>query len=216
MAETDATLLGDGGNGYTLGQPVLREFMQEYRRLPEARFTPREEARDPVAVWDLSRPTDYLFYAVNRERFPVTLQLRFNGLGQIRRLSSGQKMLTPNNMLKIQLQPYQLMAFTASAGVNITAATTTIPAEDLNKVSSQVLWLEKLSREIKNVQTSVLTSSQRQTVQVAAQQARMALNQHRVWRARTIMEYHELLPVYERIGRYPPYLRDSVPGKSMN
>ena len=217
LAETDASLLGDGGNGYTLGQPVLREFMQEYRRLPTARFTPRKDARDPVAVWALSRSTDYLFYAVNRERFSVILQLRFDGLGEVRRLSSGQKMLTQNSMLNIQLQPYQLMAFTASAGVNITAATSIIPVEDLNKVTSQVLWLENLSREMKNIQlTSRLTPNQRQTVQVAAQQAREALNQNRVWRARTIMENHELLPVYERIGRYPPYLRDSVPGDKRN
>jgi hypothetical protein len=212
LAETDASLLGDGGNGYTLGQPELREFLREYRRLPATRFVPREDARDPVAVWELSRSADYLFYAVNRERFPVALQLQFAGLGQIHRLSNGQKVSTQNNILNIQLQPYQLIAYTASAGVNITAATTTVPAEDLDKVSNQVLWLENLDREIKNNRfTNILTLEQRQALQVATQQARKALNQKHIWRARTIIEYHDLLPIYKRIGLYPPYLRNFAP-----
>lgn len=209
LAETDASLLGDGGNGYTLGQPVLREFLQEYRRLPAAQFIPRADARDPVAVWELARTVDYLFYAVNRERFPVNVQLKLKGVGQVRRLSNGQKMQTQNNLLNLQLQPYQLIAFTAPVGVNITAVTMQIPATDLDKVTSQVLWLESLSLETKNKQkTSKLSPSQRQIAQVAARHARTALNQNRVWRARTIMEHHELLPIYDLVGSYPPYLRD--------
>jgi hypothetical protein len=97
--------------------------------------------------------------------------------------------------------------------MNITAITTKIPEEDLNKVSSQVLWLDNLSHETKdNQKTGKLSPNQRQMVQAAAKQARMALNQNRVWRARTIMEYHELLPIYALIDRYPPYLRDYAPG----
>jgi hypothetical protein len=55
LAESDALLLGDGGNTYTLGQPLLREFLREYRRLPDVPFTPRADARDPVAVWEKER-----------------------------------------------------------------------------------------------------------------------------------------------------------------
>jgi len=99
LAETDALILGDGGNAYTLGQPLLREFTREFRHLPPVPFTPRKDARDPVAVWELafgvppsgglpSRDGVFLFYAVNRERYPVRVTIAFDGKGPVRRLSS--------------------------------------------------------------------------------------------------------------------------------
>ena len=77
LAEADALFLGDGGNAYTLGQPLLLEFLREYRQLPPVPFHRCADARDPVAVWELSDPKHnrFLFYAVNRERFPVSLDL---------------------------------------------------------------------------------------------------------------------------------------------
>ncbi|MFA6293317.1 MAG: family 10 glycosylhydrolase, partial [Victivallales bacterium] len=61
MAEADAGMLGDGGNTYTLGQPMLREFAREFRVLPNRRFSPRPDARDPVAVWELKGPVEFYF-----------------------------------------------------------------------------------------------------------------------------------------------------------
>ncbi|MEO8005635.1 MAG: family 10 glycosylhydrolase, partial [Betaproteobacteria bacterium] len=46
LAQTDAQMLGDGGNAYSLGQPVLREFLAEFRSLPPEPFSPRRDARD--------------------------------------------------------------------------------------------------------------------------------------------------------------------------
>lgn len=209
LAETDATWLGDGGNAYTLGQPELREFLLEYRLLPSAPFAPRQDARDPVAVWELPRAMDYLFYAVNRERFPVTVQLRLNGSGQVYRLSTGQKMVTQNNIIRLHLQPYQLVAFKASKGIRIAGVTTTVPAADLRRVISQVQWLETLNNDVQNGRgMPILSGQQRQRLKVAATQARTALDQGHVWRARMIIENHELLPIYINFGRYPPDLRD--------
>lgn len=208
LAETDASWLGDGGNAYTLGQPELREFLQEYRLLPSAHFIARPDARDPIAVWELTRAMNYLFYAVNRERFPVNVQLRLNGPREIYRLSTGHKMIIQKNILSLQLQPYQLMAFRASKDVRIMGVTTIIPAEDLKRVTTQVQWLETLNNDVQNGRVmQILANTQRQTLNVAAEQARIALNQGHVWRARTIMENHELLSVYKDVGRFPPELR---------
>lgn len=212
LAETDASWLGDGGNGYTIGQPNLRDFLKEYRSLPPVSFVPRQDARDPVAVWELQRSGDYLFYAVNRERFPVTVQLRLRGSGQVYRLSTGQKMIPQKNILSLQLQPYQLIAFKASKGVSITGVATKVPAEDLRRVTTQVQWLEALNHDVQSGHgIQILPDTQRQILTVAATQARIALSQNHVWRARTIMENHALLSVYKDIGRYPPDLRNETP-----
>ncbi len=61
VAEADALAVGDGGNAYTVGQPLLREFLQEFRSLPQEPFQARPDARDPVAVWELSKPEEFLF-----------------------------------------------------------------------------------------------------------------------------------------------------------
>lgn len=203
LAETDASLLGDGGNGYTLGQPVLREFLQEYRHLPPESFYPRQDARDPVAVWELSRTSGFLFYLVNREPYAISVLIRLNRSGEVRRLSSGKKMNVANGILHLDLQPYQLMAFSASADAEIPSITTTIPPEVLVKVTSQVVWLEALNRDARN-----LAKEQQQKLQVAADMARAALDKRQVWRARMIMENHELLPIYRNTGKYPPHFRD--------
>ncbi|OGV70991.1 MAG: hypothetical protein A3K19_05705 [Lentisphaerae bacterium RIFOXYB12_FULL_65_16] len=50
LAGGDARFLADGGNAYTLGQPLQREFFAEYRRLPDLPFEPCAGLTDPVAV----------------------------------------------------------------------------------------------------------------------------------------------------------------------
>ena len=64
LALSDVPFFSDGGNAYTLGQPILREFMNEFRRLPADRFASRSDAQDPVAVRELKRKDDFLFYAI--------------------------------------------------------------------------------------------------------------------------------------------------------
>jgi hypothetical protein len=213
LAETDASMLGDGGNGYTLGQPYLREFLKEYLLLPPVPFIPRADARDPVAVWELPRSNDYLFYAVNRERFPVKVQLQLKGSGNVYRLATKEKMETQHGRLTLQLEPYQLIAFGGTASMHIVKVTTTAPAVDLERVTTQVKWLEALSNEAQNTRlVPVLSDAQRQKLPAFAAQARTALNKGWIWRACTIMENHELMQIYQSIGRYPPRIRDNGSG----
>jgi uncharacterized lipoprotein YddW (UPF0748 family) len=118
LADTDAAMLGDGGNGYTLGQPELQEFLAEYRRLPAARFKARTDARAPVAVWDLERSQDYWVYAVNRTPKPVDVTITTTGAGKLTRVSSQDEITGP---LQLTLQPYQLVAYRAPATLRVTA-----------------------------------------------------------------------------------------------
>lgn len=208
LAETDASWLGDGGNGYTLGQPYLREFLQEYRHLPPAPFLPRQDARDPVAVWELQRTTDYLFYAVNRERYPVSVHIQLQGRGDVYRLSTHELIASENHTIHFDLLPYQLMTFKAAKGVHITKVTTTVPKPELARITAQIHWLEGVDSEIENQRTiQVLNKEQRHELHEITREAKAALDRGWVWRARTLIENRRMLLIYRAIGRTPPDLR---------
>jgi hypothetical protein len=110
LAETDAMMLGDGGNAYSLGQPELREFLAEFRRLPAVAFRPRPEARQPVAVWELERGDDYIFYAVNRTARPAEIAISFPDGAAVTRLS-GEAVEVRDGVLRLELKPFQLAAY---------------------------------------------------------------------------------------------------------
>jgi hypothetical protein len=210
LAETDASLLGDGGNNYTLGQPVLGEFMREYRALPATPFVRREDARDPVAVWQLSTTSGLLFYAVNRERYAVDLRVKFSGNGTVSRLSTGAGVLLKNGVIDVHLAPYELMAFRAMPGMNISSIETQVPEAERSLVERQVSWLEGVARDNPpSAMVSRLSGPQRTTIQSLARTARSALDKKWFWRARTVLERHELLPIYELLSSCPPQLRSS-------
>ena len=122
LAEADAVMLGDGGNAYTLGQPELREFLSEYRRLPAVPFQSRSDARDPVTVRELERSGEYWFYAVNRTPRPVALRLSLSGTGTLTRLSSPTPLAPQDGALEIQLAPFQLVAYRTTSSLRITRA----------------------------------------------------------------------------------------------
>ncbi|HWI15679.1 MAG TPA: family 10 glycosylhydrolase, partial [Burkholderiales bacterium] len=122
LAEADALMLGDGGNAYTLGQPELREFLAEYRRLPAVPFRPRADARDPVAIWEGESGGNYYFYAVNRTARPVIMRMSFSGSGALRRLADDAAAPLAGNGLEAQLAPFQLLAYRTSSSLRIAHA----------------------------------------------------------------------------------------------
>jgi hypothetical protein len=205
LAETDAFALGDGGNTYTLGQPLLREFNREFRRLPRVHFDPRKDARDPVAVWELARNDGLLFYAVNREGCPARLAIALDGPATIRRLATGELMTMAGNRMEIELAPYQLMAFQASAGTRIASATATLPEDFRNRVQSMVQTLEKLAKEPSDI--AKLGDEGRKLLGATLVEARQCLAEGRYWRARTMLENHRLAElVYNPTRVFPPGL----------
>jgi uncharacterized lipoprotein YddW (UPF0748 family) len=111
LADGDATLLGDGGNAYTLGQPELREFLAEYRRLPAVPFQLRSAAREPVTVRELQQPDGLYFYAVNRTARTAAVTLKLSGNTAVTRLSSGAAVLVQAGALRLELKPFQLVAY---------------------------------------------------------------------------------------------------------
>jgi Glycosyl hydrolase-like 10 len=208
LAETDASYLSDGGNGYTLGQPLLREFLQEYRHLPPVAFTPRPDARDPVAIWELQRQADFVFYAVNREQFPVTVVLTLQGNQTIRRLSTKQPVAMAGDRLTFTLQPYGLITFTAPAQTKIKTVAVETPKSHLAALEQQVTWLQQLNNQVRQNQTcATLTEAQKRTLLQMTQTATSYLQQRWIWHTRTILERHSMMELYNRCQQFPPKLR---------
>ncbi|MFA6293046.1 MAG: hypothetical protein WC637_14760, partial [Victivallales bacterium] len=239
LAEGDANYLSDGGNAYTLGQPILQEFLQEYRRLPCVNFTPRCDASDPVAVWQLGKSdqssvirnlsgdkktstdnrspiTDnFLFYAVNRAGYPVQLDIQFAKPGllqslfgstlEVKRLSTGESLPLKDGLLHINLQPYQLMAFSANPDTEILQIKTVPPLAELAKTTRQVEWLEKFAKDIADgrIKPKIDPADQKIFAEMAAE-ARASLVAGHLWRVNGIVQNHRLLKIYQIADRFPP------------
>ena len=209
LAESDACYLSDGGNTYTLGQPLQREFMREYRRLPAVPFKARLEARDPVAVWETPHAGEFYFYAVNRDRYPVRLELALNGAAEVQRLTSTQATKLQNGRLVLELQPYELAGFKAPAGATIVSVQETCPPEQVEKVRTQVVELEQMAQEARQgALQDLLTPGQAAQLAKVALEARTELERGHLWRARIWIE-HEMAGIYTRCNRWPALVRDN-------
>jgi hypothetical protein len=217
LAESDARLLADGGNTYTLGQPLLREFMREYRRLPDVPFAPRADARDPVAVWEkdsvqcsvygVQAPTEhFLFYAVNRERYPVSVTVQLEAKGPVRGLGTGREAAIKDGRLTCELQSFQLLAFAAPQGSRIVRVETRVPEAERQTVAAMVQAAEALRAEVA-AGGQALPPEGRAALDAACAEARQALDQGRLWRARTALESARLARlVYNETLITPPGL----------
>ncbi len=212
LAESDAASLGDGGNAYTVGQPLLREFLREYRALPKENFQARPDARDPVAVWERAGEKDFLFYAVNRERYPVKVQIQFAAVPAIKRLATKEDVPVNGTELQIELQPYELRTFAAEAGTRIEQITETIPEADLERVREMTSWLRLLAEDVTSGKVGEsLTPAQKSLLSKAAAEAETSLHAGHTWRARTLQEDQRLREIYSKCGRIPPLLDQNGP-----
>ncbi len=208
LAETDAFVLGDGGNGYTFGPPVVREFMKEYRQLPTQAFASRPDAHDPVAVRTLETKAGFLFYAVNREQYPVKLDVALSRPGRLLRLSGGEPLALSHGHLLLDLKPYELVAVHADADVRIARVRTEVPTGQRSLVERQLDWIRRLSQSsgLTNLVRRGPNEHDRALLAKAAAAARQAFDRGWLWHARTLLEHSSLLAIYRKIDCYPPGL----------
>ena len=119
LAESDADWLGDGGNGYALGQPPLRGFLREYLSLPSERFTQVGSADVPVVVRTLSRSDGIWFYAVNRAPHGARVLFEMSAATSITRPGDGSVQPTSGSGFTVSLLPFELAVFRADPGASI-------------------------------------------------------------------------------------------------
>jgi hypothetical protein len=208
LAESDARLLGDGGNTYTLGQPVLREFLDAYRCLPETPFVPRADARDPVAVWERAP----LFYAVNREPFAVPVCIRLTGAARVRDLAAQREIAAPDGTLAFDLEGYGLRVFAAPAGMRIAAAEIAVPQAAREMAQRRAAWIAALAADARAGRLdAALGPGDLERLESAAREADACARESRTWRLRTLLASAPLQRIYAAINRFPPALSDDGP-----
>lgn len=213
LAETDATTLGDGGNAYSFGPPLVREFMETYRRLPARRFADRTDASDPVAVRTLATGDSLLAYAVNRERYPIRVDIALSGTRGAQRLADGRPMALSDGHLHLDLKPYELVGFRAESGARIDAVRTDTPADETRRLQRQIAAVGRAARPspVERLLRVRLTEPDYLLLKEAATEARRAFADGHFWRSRTVLEHSALLAIYKKLGCHPPGLLDADP-----
>jgi hypothetical protein len=111
LADTDALSLGDGGNGYTIGQPMLREFLAEFRRLPAVLFKTLSAPGATVVVRELVRQQDHLLYVVNRSSRVAESVIEFSRGATAVRLSTGAPAGLRARKMTVSLRPFELITY---------------------------------------------------------------------------------------------------------
>jgi hypothetical protein len=211
LAETDAQVLGDGGNAYSLGQPLLGDWIREYRALPAVPFLRREDAVDPVAVWTREDAGGLTFYIVNHERYTVPLHLSILGTRQVTRIATGERLSLTQGKMTVKLAPYQLLAYSASPGSSIVEVSQSPPAVEVQRVQEQVAWIAELDKSVRSSPGTLgLDHDLEAVLSSTVDQAQAALTRHHYWRARVLLEDHRMMRIYSQVGEQPPDLRDAV------
>ncbi|MFZ2657016.1 MAG: acetylxylan esterase [Victivallales bacterium] len=228
LAETDTAFIADGGNAYTVGQPVLREFLREYRALPDAAFSKFAGATDPVAVWfsggaksnqsdrpdqsDLSDQSKkyFLFYAVNRERYPVKVQIAVKNTDKVERLATKELVPLKDGILSFDLKPYELVTFKAAIGAEIASVKVEVPETDRRHAENLVSFLGKLATDAKAGKLGVaLRPDELKLLEASATCAKTEFDKGHFWRVRTMAEHRSLRLIYNRCKQQPPKLRET-------
>lgn len=210
LAEADAQLLGDGGNANTVGQPPTRRFIQEYRQLPAVPFTPRPEARDPVAVWEATIGDERWFYAVNRERFSIPVTITFASPEKVTRVLDGSSVDLVDNAMSLSLAPYEMRLWKTPISNTLETITVKVPDKAIEMVTAQVAWLADLNEKIaKGASSFKVTPEEQSAIQEQLARAKAALEQGHIRAARSFLENVTLLGLYQNLGQFPPNLRDA-------
>ena len=189
LAKTDAKLLGDGGNAYTVGQPELRPFLKQFRSIPKKNFTLRDDASEPVAV----RTSGNDFYAVNLMPFPVKTVLRFSGNGNVTGLADGKKYPLKDHSLELNLNAFELLAFRADQPIK--SVTSEIPTGEFRKFKAQT---EAIRDVLPNVDKKY-----REKVGALLAGLENDLNARKFWTFRKELELAD--PLLKSAGILPPY-----------
>ncbi len=107
----------------------VQQFARAYRALPRKKFETRGESTDPVALRTRVDSGLRYIYLVNREYYPVTVDVAFSGAPEgMRDLATGD-LVEANQLWKLELGPYDLRVFGVSPTVDALNFAATPPAD---------------------------------------------------------------------------------------
>jgi hypothetical protein len=121
LAELDACRITRGGLFLDKAHSeLIRGFAQAFRALPRERFDTVGTTTDPVAMRTLVRDGIRYLYLVNRQYYPIDVEVTFSrSPRQARDLATGRAVRAAKRW-RVTLGPYELRAFTIAPDIEIT------------------------------------------------------------------------------------------------
>ena len=194
LATFDAgTIINGGGSIGTVGHgEQVKEFAQAFRALPAQPFTQLKGLTDPVQGRELRTEAKYYFYLVNREHYPVQVNLTFAAQPGFRLLNlAADQQMRPTRQgdgyqLSLTVEPYQLLSFAATpASVKIVSSEVMVPAEEVARLRDKVAKVEV-----------AMTTLRERNLPSEEYQARVAELQT-AWAEKRYSAVHHLVESYE-------------------
>ena len=136
VAELDACRITRGGLFLDKAHSeMLRRFAAAYRALPRHKFDTVGITTDPVAVRTLARDGMRYLYAVNRDYYPIDVQIALSSPATtIRDLATGET-AAADSRWQGTLGPYELRAFSLPLDVSVTGFNATVPVDIVDGLS---------------------------------------------------------------------------------
>jgi hypothetical protein len=207
VAEQDSSLLQDGGNADCFGDPeIWRPWFNEYSALPPLPFSSLEDAVDPVAVWyakvsgNKNAKDGFYFYAVNRARWPISIQLSLAGCDNVTRITNDKTIALKNGKLTLSLKPFELISFRADPNAKITGSETTIPKAMHDYIHRRIAFAQNLRDSIPE---GAIAKGELEDYDQALKVAWDALERKAYWRARSVLRSAPMMRLYELTGSMP-------------
>jgi len=138
VAELDACRITRGGlfldKAHT--EPIQR-FARAYRALPREKFETVGTSTDPVAVRTLVRDDRRYFYVVNRDFYPIELEVTFSANpGEVVDLSTNET-LHPSESWRFVLGPYELRSYAVAPDVRVVEFKAAPPKDIVDRLTAE-------------------------------------------------------------------------------
>lgn len=199
LAEQDTMAIREGGYPLLPGRnDFFSDWMANYSALPRAPFDPVEGLRDPVAVWQRGEKDRLLFYAVNREQYPITLSLELEAAPTVKTLVNGQSVSVEDGRLVINLAPYELRAFAAPKTAGIVGWEVVVPDDRIRHLRERLAFAQQIEGDLAGRE-----EPDAMEYREALETAWTAFRDGHYWRTRTVLSSAPMMKVYEQFGRYP-------------
>ncbi len=129
VAEVDACRITRGGLFLDRAHTEsLQRFARAYRALPRQKFKTVGDTTDPVALRTLVLDNRRYFYLINRDYYPVAVEVIFNRTPEDLRDLANNSPLAATDFRPLKLGPYELRSFAFSNDAEISSFTITPPA----------------------------------------------------------------------------------------
>lgn len=132
-------MFADGALAYRGILPRQKQKIARFvRSLPMADFRHSGINLEPAFLWEADHEGERIFYVVNRQVYPVALDLAVEGADQARRLHDGKTVLVVRDALRLELEPFGMEAYAVAGGSRIVDGTVEVPPEEVARLREMI------------------------------------------------------------------------------